>query len=136
MLPRCCVFRFPDVDLLGVGVSPGPERHVYLLITSDTYQDGRPVRVYPYGVFDAVDRKHSDFIVLKRLLMGDKVVFLIYRLGCCGESCVWIWPVDKAPLSCSLSVTAGPDALLRNGCYCSPRAILCMLLCWVQIYRR
>lgn len=56
-----------------MNVTPGPDKHIYFVITSDTYKDGKPVRVYPYGGFDATDREHSDFIVLKRLMMADKV---------------------------------------------------------------
>eukprot|EP00878_Enallax_costatus_P024696 GHUV01026375.1.p1 GENE.GHUV01026375.1~~GHUV01026375.1.p1 ORF type:complete len:446 (+),score=151.46 GHUV01026375.1:39-1376(+) len=67
------LFQFPDEDLLNVNVTPSSDKHIYFVITSDTYQDGRPVRVYPYGVFDAANREHSDFIVLKRLLMSDQV---------------------------------------------------------------
>lgn len=74
MLSYHCIFRFPDADLLSVGVVPGLERHVYLVVSSDTYQEGRPVRVYPMGVLDAADRQYSDFIVLKRLLMSDQVL--------------------------------------------------------------
>lgn len=79
--------------MLNVGVAPSRDRQVFFVITTDTYQDGRPVRVYPYGVFDAANRQHSDFIVLKRLLFSDKVLWwslnesLLYSssLHCCAQ---------------------------------------------------
>lgn len=68
-----CSFDIEDMQALQGGT---PELTVppFTIISSESFdQDNGPVRRYLWGDCEAANRKHSDFILLKRLLMGDKV---------------------------------------------------------------
>jgi septin family protein len=78
---RCsCSFNIEHLETLKINHTVPP----LTVITSEHYiAANRPVRQYLWGTCDAADRAHSDFIVLKRLLLGDKVSCITMLRRCC-----------------------------------------------------
>lgn len=67
-----CPDRIEESDLTRLGVVGAHPPPPFTVIASDHIDEsGHPVRQYPWGESNGYLREHSDFILLKRLMMGD-----------------------------------------------------------------
>lgn len=68
-MPTC--MRWSSQVISDLGLEKRPPQPFLIITSTKNDPSGRPWRLYPWGKAYPTDRDHSDFIVLKRLMLGD-----------------------------------------------------------------